>query len=199
VIATALVGGPLLLIAGALLDPPGAGPSEREMIEAYAANLARVDISATLLHAGFVLFALGLLGAAGIVPGRGRRLALTGGLASFVGFAFTSGFTLYDWFAAVLGQELGSERAVEVADGMIGPGLLFGWILPQYLGLLLGPIVLVAGMARGRMVPWWLVALPTLAGLASFVDSGPQLLVLVPFSLLAVLGVALARVVTQRG
>jgi hypothetical protein len=196
VISAALVAGPLLMIAGAFLDPPGAGPSERELVQVYADNMSRMDISATVLHLAFVMFALGLFGAGCLAHGKGRRLALTGGVASFVAFTFVSGFLLFDWVSAVLGRELGVDAAADLMNQIDGPGLALGWVIPQVACLLLGPVVLAVGLARAGLVPWWLVAMPALASVAQLVD-GPPLAVLVPFTLLTVYGIALARVVRR--
>jgi hypothetical protein len=150
----ALVAAPLLALAGLALEPPGAYGSERNLVEAYVESPGRVDLQATGLHLGYVLAGFGLFGAGAAVRGRGRRLAVTGGFLSLLGFGFMSSFLLMDWVTIAVGEEAGVGTALRVDAAIGGPAFVAAWIVPQMLGLVLGPPLVVAGLARAGLLPW---------------------------------------------
>jgi hypothetical protein len=194
----ALVAAPLLALAGLALEPADAYGSERAMVEAYVGSPGRVDLQATGLHLGFVLAGFGLFGAAAVVRGRGRRLALAGSLLSLLGFGFMSSFLLMDWVTVAVAQETDVATALAVDDRFGGPGLVVAWILPQMVGLLLGPPLVVAGMARAGLLPWWALALPVAVAVSAVVLGNDQLAPYVGFAGFGALGWWIAYTVWVR-
>lgn len=156
----ALVAAPLLAMAGLALEPSDAYRSERDMVEAYLGSPGRVDLQATGLHLGYALAGFGLFGVAATVRGRGRRSALAGGFLSLLGFGFMSSFLLMDWVTVAVAQEAGVAATLAADERIGGAGFVAAWIVPQLAGLVLGPPLVVVGMARAAMLPWWALLFP---------------------------------------
>ena len=189
--------GAVLALVSTVFDPHSTEPEPRGMFVAYGADPAGADIAATVLHYGFMALGLGML-LAGIAPvsRRGRVTAVIGAALSGLGFLNMSGAVVSDWYDARLAASLGVDRAMELSSqAMDMPALANGWMLPAIVGLLVGPIVLVVGLARAGSVGWWALALPVaaaalfLVGQEALAETG----FLVTLGLYVVLGVVLGR------
>lgn len=191
--------GGLLMTASVPIDPPPRGPEPRGTIVAYTAAPERMDIAATILHNGFLFFGIGLLLAGFAVGRRGRWLAVIGGLAGGIGLLNLSGAVLSDWFDAAAGRAVGIDAAVRISESGALPVVTAGWFVPMAIGAALGPILLIAGLARGRVAPWWALAIPVLI-LALLVAGWPEgpLGVGVAFALATLLGAVLAVKLWER-
>lgn len=154
--------GAALAAVSTVFDPHSTEPEPRGMYVAYGADPAGADIAATVLHYGFLSLAVGLLLAGlALASRRGRVLAVVGGALGFLGFANLSGAVVEDWYAAQMSAVLGPDAAMAIgqkAEAM--PALTAGWMIPMVIGFSLGPVLLAAGLARGRVLSWWTIVLP---------------------------------------
>ncbi|MDL5158742.1 hypothetical protein [Actinomycetospora termitidis] len=157
--------GAVLSVVSTIFDPPSREPEPRGMYVAYGADPAGADIAATILHYGFLFLGVGLLLAGvALASRRGRVLTALGGALGFLGFANLSGSVAEDWFDAQIAAAYGPDAAMAIAEKALGmPAMTAGWQIPMIVGFALGPVLLAAGLARGRVLPWWAVALPTIS------------------------------------
>lgn len=158
----AIPAGGVLMLLSTVFDPRSPEPEPRGMFVAYGADRAGADIAATILHYGFATFGIGLmLAALAMASRRGRGVALAGGLLGMIGFVNMSGAVLSDWYDASLASTFGPDKAMALSQAASDmPALTAGWMVPGFVGSALGPIVLAVGLARGRIVSWWTLALP---------------------------------------
>jgi hypothetical protein len=189
---------PFLLFAAMFAEPANAGPSDLEMLAAYAADPARMDIAAALLHTAYMLLALGFLGAGMVVAGRGRRLSVAGGLLSFVGIGSMAGFLLIDYFGTSLYQALPPAEALDAYNQATShTALALLWILPQMLGLVFGPLLITLGMIRAGFLRWWALAAPVVLIVGLF--AGASLPIVISRVAITVLCVLLLIAFRQSG
>jgi hypothetical protein len=85
-------------------------------------------------------------------------LAVVGAIATAVGFGNVSGMVLSDWWNASAGRVLTSEQAVEVFRGVKEAPLLPLWDGTELFSLV-GPLLVLAGLARAGVLGWWTMAL----------------------------------------
>ena len=194
----ALVAGPLLWAGGMFTSPQQASMADADYISSLTRDTTMTQVSALFLHYGNLAIALGILAGPSLVRGaRGMRLAVAGALATAVGFANVSGMVLSDWWNASAGTHLSSEQAVEVFRGFKTGSLLPLWDGTEPLSLL-GPVLLLAGLARAGVLGWWTMALIVggVAGLMVFGATSPlvaAVCVLVGFSPFALVGLRLLQ------
>jgi hypothetical protein len=164
--------GAVLAAVSTVFDPTSTEPEPRGMYVAYGADPAGADVAATVLHYGFLSLAVGLLLAGlALASRRGRVLTIVGGALGFLGFANLSGAVLDDWYTAQMSAVLGPDAAMaigEKAEAM--PALAAGWMIPMMIGFSVGPVLLAAGLARGRVLSWWTVVLPVVG--AAMITAG---------------------------
>jgi hypothetical protein len=181
-----------------LTSPPSDSMADADYIASLARDTTMTQVSALFLHYGNLAIALGVLAAPALVRGaRGRWAALVGAVLTAIGFANVSGMVLSDWWNASAGRALTSEQAVEVFRGVKEGSLLWMWDGTELFSLV-GPIVLLAGLARAGVLGWWSIALLVggVAGLMAFGASAPVLvaaMVLVGFSPFALIGLRLLQ------
>jgi hypothetical protein len=143
-------------------------PVQEEMTrESYVASLAdhptQAAISANLLHYSWFLFAFGLLAVIGLVRGRrGRGLTTVAAVAGAAAAIQISGLLMVDFFVSELGTRIGVEQTADL-QGDLGVSVAV-WLFSGQVVLLLIPLTFV-GLARARVISWWLTPLP-LAGFA---------------------------------
>jgi hypothetical protein len=196
--ALALVAGPLLWAAGMFTSPPQDSMADADYISSLARDTTMTQVSALFLHYGNLVIALGILAGPGLVRGlRGMRLVVAGALATAIGFANVSGMVLSDWWNASAGTHLSSEQAVEVFRGFKGGTLLPFWDGTEPLSLV-GPLLVLAGLARAGVLGWWTTGLfvAGVAGLMVFGATSPLVaaaFVLVGFSTFALIGLRLLQ------
>jgi hypothetical protein len=196
--AAALVAGPVLWSLGMLTSPPSDSMADADYIASLARDTTTTQVSALFLHYGNLAIALGVLAAPALVRGaRGRWAAVVGAVLTAIGFANVSGMVLSDWWNASAGRALTSEQAVEVFRGVKEGSLLWMWDGTELFSLV-GPIVLLAGLARAGVLGWWSIALLVggVAGLMAFGATSPVLvaaMVLVGFSPFALMGLRLLQ------
>ena len=160
--ALALITGPVLFVAGMFTSPDQDGETAADYVEALSRDELLTQVSALFLHYGNLLMALGFLAAPLLVRGRrGSGLAVAGALMSAVAFANQSGALLSDWWIMHAGRMLDPSQAVAVSEATMASSLLQVWFGSEVL-CIVGPVVLLAGLARAGVLSWW--TLPWLVG-----------------------------------
>lgn len=192
--ALALITGPVAFVAGMFTSPDQDGESSAAYVEALARDELLTQVSALLLHYGNLLMAFGFLAAPLLVRGRrGYGLTVAGALASALAFANQSGALLSDWWIMHAGRMLELDQAVAVSEATMGSPLLHVWFGTELL-CAVGPLLLLAGLARAGVTSWWL--LPWLAGgvVLGFAFGSTQPLLLAALLLVALAPLALVGV-----
>jgi hypothetical protein len=113
---------------------------------------------------------------------------MSGGLLSLLGFGFMSSFLLMDWVTVAVAEEAGVDAMLAADERMGGVGFVLAWIVPQMLGLVLGPPLVVAGMVRARMLPAWALLVPVAVVVSSLVSDSRQWGPYVAFAVYGALG-----------
>ncbi len=198
VAAGALIAGPLLWSLGMFTSPPADSMADADYIASLARDTTMTQVSALALHYGNLTIALGVLAAPSLVRrARGAWLTVVGAILTTIGFANVSGMVLSDWWNASTGSVLSSDQAVEVFRGVKEASLLWMWDGTEPFSLL-GPLLLLAGLARAGVLGWWTIApfLGGVAGLMAFGAGSPVLvavMVLIGFSPFAFIGLRLLQ------
>ncbi|MGA5299234.1 hypothetical protein ACPCHT_04865 [Nucisporomicrobium flavum] len=160
------------------------------MLTAPAATSDRpvvLQLSALLLHLGWLLFVPAVLG----IAARGRRFTRVAAGVTVVALLHFSALMVGDTADLAARQVLGDAAAGRVGETMGGfPLLAFGWALPGMALSLLGLIAVTVGAATDGLAGRWVPVL-TVAGVAAFLvlAAGPAgvagpLLIGVAFALL---------------
>ncbi len=161
----ALIAGTLLYAAGLATSPPAASMAPADYIESLARDEGRTALSALLLHYGNIAMGLAWLAAPALVRGRrGRVGTVVGALMATLGLVSVAGNVLFDFWTGAIGRELEAGTALALFENVaaspgvavVGTVTLFG---------LLGPLVVLGGLARAGVTSWWLLA-PAVAAFA---------------------------------
>jgi hypothetical protein len=172
-----LYAAPVVLGAGVVTAPAG------EPVD----HPVQTQLSALLLHLGWLLFVPAVL----LVAGRGRRFTRVAAGVAVLALINFSALMVGDSAELAARQVLDAATADRVSETFGGyPVFAFGWLLPGMVLSLLGLIAVTAGAAVDRLTRWWVPVL-AVAGVAAFlaVPVGPAglagpLLLLAAFGLL---------------
>lgn len=167
----ALAAGPTIL-AGMFLGVWEADETVRAYLQTYLVDPDRSQLSAVLLHFGYLLLLPALLGLAAVTRAA-PRLRATGLVFGMLGLSTLPGLLVVDFYDLALAQTLPLDQAVAVVDATEqywGPLVLF---IPTMLGILLAVVLLSVAACRVGFLPWWSAAL-LIAGIAllTFVRGG---------------------------
>ncbi|RYU09349.1 hypothetical protein [Nocardioides iriomotensis] len=194
----ALLAAPLLWSAGMVTSPEQASMADADYVSSLARNLTQTEVSALFLHYGNLFIGLGILAAPTLVRGRrGSRLVVVGSLLAALGFTNVSGMILSDWWNMSIGTLLPIDQAAEVFAMFKASDLLWIWNGTEMLSLV-GPLLLLAGLARSGVLGWYTLALMVggVAGLMFIPVSLPwatAIAVLVGFSPFALVGLRIVQ------
>ena len=167
----ALTAFPLLFAAGMLFSPPQTAEGDAGYIASLAADPVTSIVSANLLHYSWVALALGVMGLIGLVGRRGRAwVAITAVLVAF-GAVQMSGLLLSDWFLIAAGNTLSMDQALAL-DGVAKEASVGVWLITAQVLTMLGIPALTLGLARARVVSWWIAPLPLLAFIVPMFNLG---------------------------
>ena len=186
VTAAALAGSAALVGIGGLIAPPNDGQAAG-LFDAASSAPGRLTVEAFLLTISSVLLVVGVIGAARVVRGRGRRLAWAGALFGVMG---ALGHVAYATFSLItiriVDAAPGREAAIETLDAINGDAAVGLLVMPLIVAYGLSVILLPIAFYRRRLVPLWVVGL---AGIAFVLE------VVAPGGVLAVDGVKYALAV----
>jgi hypothetical protein len=169
--APALAG--ILAVVGTIADPAPAAEG-RELIEAYADDLGRVQVKSVAYHFSYTLWPAAALGIVALVRRRGSWLANVAGVLAILGISTMPGFLIGDFVDATFGREVGVDVVSRVGEEI---QTLWGFrvmAIPGILGLLLAMPAATLAAWRAALVPWWTPA-AAVAGVAAFMGFGAQL------------------------
>lgn len=193
-----LLAAPFLWSAGMLTSPEQDSMANADYIASLARDITQSEISALFLHYGNLLIGLAILAAPTLVRGRrGGLLTVVGSLLAALGFTNVSGMILSDWWNVAIGTLLPMDKAAEVFAMFKASDLLWIWNGTEMLSLL-GPVLLLAGLARAGVLGWWTIAV-LVGGVVALVlvsAVSPQLTavaVLLGFSPFALVGLRLLQ------
>jgi hypothetical protein len=196
--AGALMAAPVLWAAGMLTSPEQESMADADYISSLARDITQTEVSALFLHYGNLFIGLGILAAPTLVRGRrGAMLTVVGSLLAALGFTNVSGMILSDWWNAAIGTLLPIDRAAEVFAMFKSSDLLWLWNGTEMLSLV-GPLLLLAGLARAGVLGWYSLGL-LVGGVAALIVISPTmpqltaLAVLLGFSPFALVGYRLAQ------
>lgn len=196
--AAALIAGPVLWSAGMFTSPPSDSMSDVDYITSLARDTTMTQISALFLHYGNIAIGAGILAAPSLVRGlRGAWLVAIGSLLTAIGFLNVAGMILADWWNAATGTLLSTDQAVAVFQHVKSASLLPLWSGTELFSMV-GPLLVMAGLARAGVLGWWPmpVFVVGVAGLFAFGAAAPVLValaVLVAFSPFALMGLRILQ------
>jgi hypothetical protein len=145
---------PVVLGAGVLSAPAGT----------FVAHPTQTQVSALLLHYGWLLFVPAVL----VVAARGGRFTRVAAGVTVLALLNFSALMVGDAADLAARQVLDAAAADRVAETLGGiPLFAFGWVLPGMVLSLLGLVAVVAGAAVDRLTRWWAPVL-AFAGVAAF-------------------------------
>ena len=196
--AAALAGSAVLVGIGGLIAPSNDGQATG-LYDAASSAPGRLTAEAVLLVISSILLVVGVIGAARVVRGRGRRLAWAAALFGVMG---ALGHVAYATFSLVtikiVDAAPGREAAIETLDRINGDAAIGLLMMPLIVAYGLSVILLPIAFYRRRLVPLWVVGLAGLAFVLEVVVPGGVLVVVgVKYALGAAVNVALAWRITQ--
>jgi hypothetical protein len=148
-----LVAGPLIL-AGLLTGVWEKDDSVAAVMQTYLVDPTRSQVSAVLLHFGYLLLLPSALGLA-IVSHEAPRLRAAGLVCAMIGLSTLPGLLVIDFYGLAMVHTLPLEQAVRVEE-QVGtyPGTLVIF-LPTMAGLVLSFVLLTVAAWRVGFAPWW--------------------------------------------
>lgn len=167
----AMIAFPLLFSAGMVFSPPQAEEGDAGYIASLAADPATSFLSANLLHHSWVALALGVMGVILLTGRRGRGwVAVAAALVAF-GSVQMSGLLLSDWFLVAAGTVLTPDQAL-LLNATAKDASMMPWFLTAQVFTLLGIPALTLGLARAKVVSWWIAPLPLFAFVVPMLNLG---------------------------
>lgn len=198
VTAAALAGSAVLVGVGGLIAPPNDGQAAG-LYDAASSAPGRLTAEAVVLVISSILLVVGVIGAARVVRGRGRRLAWTAALFGVMG---ALGHVAYATFSLItiriVDAAPGRESAIETLDSINSDAAVGLVVMPLVVAYGLSVILLPIAFYRRRLVPLWVVGLAGMAFvLEVVVPAGVPAVVDAKYALGAAAAVALAWRITQ--
>jgi hypothetical protein len=183
VTAAALAGSAVLVGVGGLIGPSNDGQAAGLYASASTAP-GRMTAEAIVLTISSILLVVGVIGAARLVRGRGRRIAWASALFGVMG---ALGHVAYATFTLVTIKIVDAapdrETAIQTLDAINNDAAIGLLVMPLIVAYGLSVILLPIAFYRRRLVPLWVVGL---AGMAFVLE------VVAPGGILAVAGVKYA-------
>ncbi len=198
VTAGALAASTLLVGVGGVIAPPNDGQATG-LYDAASSAPGRLTAEAAVLTVSSILLVVGVIGAARVVRGRGRRLAWAAALFGVMG---ALGHVAYATFSLVTIQIVdatpGRSAAIEILDSINSAAAVGLLVLPLILAYGLSVILLPVAFYRRRLVPLWVVGLAGAAFTLEIAAPGDVLaLAALKYALAAAAATALAWRITQ--
>ncbi|AXH96596.1 hypothetical protein [Ornithinimicrobium avium] len=198
VTAAALAGSAMLVGIGGLIAPPNDGQATG-LYDVASSAPGRLTVEAVVLVISSILLVVGVIGAARVVRGRGRRLAWAAALFGVMG---ALGHVAYATFSLITIQVVDAApdraAAIETLDSINGDAAIGLLVMPLVVAYGLSVILLPIAFYRRRLVPLWVVGLAGVAFVLEVVAPGGVLAVLgLKYALGAAAGLALGWRITQ--
>ncbi|MDA0170366.1 hypothetical protein OJ998_14805 [Solirubrobacter taibaiensis] len=199
--AIALLLGPIVVLAGMIATPWEDEATTASYHDALAAHASQANVSATLLHFGFVLLLPAALGIMHLARKATPKVAHIGGLLAVAGLATLPGLLVTDFYDLALAQALPRAESVKIADAAASgwaPAVMFiTGILPVFVGTVVLAVAAYRANVIGGWAPFVLTAgwlLPIVSGTGLVPAVAGALLILAVFGSI---GVKVARMSDQ--
>ncbi|MEV4419218.1 hypothetical protein AB0L40_04485 [Patulibacter sp. NPDC049589] len=188
-----LLSGACVTAAGFVATPWEDEQTTRAYLGALAESATRAQVSAVLLHVGYLLLAAGAFGLLAVLGRRGGRIGVIGGVLTLLGATTMPGLLVTDAYDLALARELPRDTAVEVSDAVGELAMSTIIFLPALVGFVLGGILLVVALWRVGEVPAVVPALVLLGWLVPMAGFDPTLIVAGGLVLVAAYALLAAR------
>lgn len=183
VTAAALAGSAVLVGIGGLIAPPNDGQATG-LYNAATSAPGRLTAEAVILVVSSLLLVVGVIGAARVIRGPGRRLAFAAALFGVMG---ALGHVAYATFSlitiGIVEAAPSRESALQTLDSINNDAAIGLLVMPLIIAYGLSVILLPIAYYRRRLVPPWVMGL---AGLAFALE------IIVPGDILALAGLKYA-------
>lgn len=164
---------PVLFTLGMIFSPQQTAEGDAGYIQSLALDPELSILSAGFLHYAWVALALGVMGVVSLVATRrGRTWVAIAAVVVAFGAVQMSGLLLSDWFLIGMGNTLPIDDAVAVNEAAKQGIVLTTWLISAQAGSILGLVALSLGLARARVVSWWIAPLPLVAFLVPMFNLG---------------------------
>lgn len=198
VTAAALAGSAVLVGIGGLIAPPNDGQATG-LYDAASSAPARLTAEAVVLVISSILLVVGVIGAARVVRGRGRRFAWAAalfGVMGALGHVAVATFSLIT--IKIVDAAPDRKAAIQTLNSVNSDAAIGLLVTPLIVAYALCVILLPIAFYRRRLVPLWVVGLAGMAFVLEVVAPGGLLAVAaVKYALAVVAAVALAWRITQ--
>jgi hypothetical protein len=198
VTAAALASSAALVGIGGLIAPPNDGQAAG-LYDAASSAPARLTSEAILLTISSVLLVVGVIGAARVIRGRGRRLAWAAALFGVMGVLGHVAYAIFSLITIKIVDAAPSrEAAIKTLDAINSDAAIGLLVMPLIVAYGLSVILLPIAFYRRRLVPLWVVGLAGMAFVLEVVAPGGVFAaVAVKYALGAAAAAALAWRITQ--
>lgn len=173
--AVALAGSAVLIGIGGLVAPPNDGQATG-LYDAASSAPGRLTAEAVVITLSSILLVVGVVGAARVVRGRGRRLALAAALFGVMG---ALGHVAYATFSLITIKiaDAAPDRAaaIETLESINSDAAIGLLVMPLIVAYALSVILLPVAFYRRRLVPLWVVGLAGAAFVLEVVSPGDLL------------------------
>jgi hypothetical protein len=183
----ALVGGPLLTLAGMLATPWEKDTTTVAYHDALAAHPDQATVAAILLHFGYLLLLPAALAMFQLSRHAAPKLANAGGILALIGLGSLPGLLVTDFYDLAMAQALPHEQSARIADS-IGAAPMIALAVTAIAGTVLGLTLLGVGAWRAGVARGWVPAAIFLGWFAPLA-SGTGLLPAAGGATLLVLGI----------
>lgn len=175
VTGAALAGSAVLIGVGGLIAPPSDGQATG-LYDAAASAPGRLTVEAVVLVISSVLLVVGVIGAARVVRGRGRRFAWAAALFGVMG---ALGHVAYATFSLItikiVNASPGREAALDTLDSINSDAAIGLLVTPLILAYALSVVLLPIAFYRRQLVPLWVLGLAGAAFVLEVVAPGDVL------------------------
>ena len=196
--AAALAGSAVLVGIGGLMAPASDG-QPAGLYDAASSAPGRLTAEAVVLVISSILLVVGVIGAARVVRGRGRRLAWGAALFGVMG---ALGHVAYATFSLITIKIVDAapsrEAAIETLDSINSDAAVGLLVMPLIVAYGLSVLLLPIAFYRRRLVPLWVVGLAGTAFTLEVAAPGDVLLAAgLKYALAAAAATVLARRIAQ--
>jgi hypothetical protein len=172
VTAAALAGAAALIGIGGLIAPPNDGQAAG-LYDAASSAPGRLTVEAVVITISSILLVVGVIGAARVVRGRGRRLAWAAALFGVMG---ALGHVAYATFSLITIKIVDASpsraAALETLDSINSDAAIGLLVMPLIVAYALSVVLLPIAFYRRRLAPLWVVGLAGTAFVLEVVAPG---------------------------
>lgn len=170
ILTASLLGAGLLIAAGVFLSPPQ-GDDTLSYQRSLADHPGATQLSAALLHFGFLLLVPAAIGLLTLLRERAVALGHVAAIIAVVGAASLSGNVLTDIFDLALAESLPAKEAARASDAAAEYPVAGLFIVPAFIGTVIGFTLLSVAVWRAGHVPGWQPVVMAAAWIAFFVEA----------------------------